>query len=715
MKSTLLNFCLIAIMSCVSICAAADDEFNVDGVVYRVVDEENHEVELADFYLAMSSFTVPAEITNVADGVNYTVVGIGDKAFYSGKDPNRAHLSLSRINLPDGLRYIGEMAFAQITSLDYVNIPNTVKEIKNSAFSGCNYLKEISLPIGLEIIGDNAFESCYYIKSIELPSSVIRIGNDAFSQAGLSIIKFNEGLKEIGESAFNKTFAKAITLPASLLTLGTSAFNSCANLSDVTISSLLEEFGDKVFYGCDALEQITLTEGLPVMTKGDICEAQKYAVVTLRVPEDQLESVAQTSPWNKFARVYPISDTPTPELTDVEEEPDFLYDSPEGVLEIYKGKNSNGKPIYCKVIKVNSSTAYVRGIGNTSVQDEVDAWVKCKVSENGDTLSVMSGVPLSYRVNYKGEIVAVAARLYANSKNGMDGSKRQINFLLKKATALDEKTLSYDSKTHPYGLSVLKYGQTISRLFLKMTLDVNPDGIASCKRIDKPQMYDYELNYIVPYLGEEMTRDVKIAFEDDVMRIYGMALDSPDAAVLGEYSDGGNSSQKLWTINLCDNIGISGNGRDLSFYPANIYGDFASGNTGWFQSYIKALHNYGPLSMKYDPSTGDIYIPDGNSSLVNGFYFDDSYDTGNEQNWEISSSFSKNKWEDHEYPMNWMKNPRFVNKSGYIHIPGSIDGILDDAEITASQVIFDLTGRIVDNDQLSPGIYIIGGKKIIIR
>ncbi|MDH6251796.1 hypothetical protein M2347_001523 [Chryseobacterium sp. H1D6B] len=91
--------------------------------------------------------------------------------------------------------------------------------------------------------------------SLTLPKNTKKIAAEAYLYTGLSYqivqVIFNEGLEEIGSSAFNSQNIKIIQTPTTLKTIGGNAFSFQADSNN----------------GLDSLQQIILNEGL--LTIGD--------------------------------------------------------------------------------------------------------------------------------------------------------------------------------------------------------------------------------------------------------------------------------------------------------------------------------------------------------------------------------------------------------------------------------------------------------------
>lgn len=100
------------------------------------------------------------------------VLEIGDGAFCMCK-------ALKNINLPNSIVNIKSYAFAA-SGLETIILPNELKSIEPMVFAQCYYLNEVILPDTLTTIGAEAFAYCHSLSNITIPQSVIEIGNAAF-------------------------------------------------------------------------------------------------------------------------------------------------------------------------------------------------------------------------------------------------------------------------------------------------------------------------------------------------------------------------------------------------------------------------------------------------------------------------------------------------------------------------------------------------------
>ena len=204
---------------------------------------------------------------------------ICDNAFF--------YSSLKTLNLPDGVKSIGNSAFSECTSLETLNLPAGLTSIGNSAFSRCKSLAAMNLPDGVTSIGDSAFFSCESLAALNLPAGLTSIGANPFrccdklklsnhsshfkiqnnlllSSDGSQLISYMgkgssvtipDCVRSIGDSAFYEcTSLETLNLPAGLTSIGDSAFWECESLKTLNLPAELTSIGVNPFSGCDELK-----------------------------------------------------------------------------------------------------------------------------------------------------------------------------------------------------------------------------------------------------------------------------------------------------------------------------------------------------------------------------------------------------------------------------------------------------------------------------
>ena len=142
--------CFLTTLLLVYSCFISAQDFEVNGIYYKITSESNKTVAVASSPNGYSGAVVIPETVKLWSTV-YSVDAIADEAFFS----------------------------SGITS---ISMPNSVTKIGNDAFSSCSGLIDITIPDCLVSIGDRAFYNCRGITSIVIPENVRSIGIAAFYQ-----------------------------------------------------------------------------------------------------------------------------------------------------------------------------------------------------------------------------------------------------------------------------------------------------------------------------------------------------------------------------------------------------------------------------------------------------------------------------------------------------------------------------------------------------
>ena len=162
---------------------AVDDEFELEGIKYRVLSEEenNYTVTVFGYEGTPTSVVIP-ETVQYNDNI-YLVTELAIEAFNgcttleSVVMPNsitstwydifRGCTSLKDVTLSNSLRLLQYGIFAECTALENIVIPESVKTVDMGAFENCTLLKNVKI-LNLEAkIDDNAFKGCTALEKIE--------------------------------------------------------------------------------------------------------------------------------------------------------------------------------------------------------------------------------------------------------------------------------------------------------------------------------------------------------------------------------------------------------------------------------------------------------------------------------------------------------------------------------------------------------------------
>ena len=196
---------------------------------------------------------------------------------------NTLIMGCSNTIIPNSITSIGNYAFMQCSSLSSISIPNSVTAIGNGAFQRCTGLSSISIPNSLTTIGRNAFYECTGLSSISIPNSVINIGEGAFSGCkGLKSIVIPNSVDSIKASTFYScTDLKTIELN-NITFIGERAFGFCQNLTNIEIPVNVKTIEDGAFCGCNSLTSIKIPDNVTKI--GNRSFGQCDNLTTINIP-----------------------------------------------------------------------------------------------------------------------------------------------------------------------------------------------------------------------------------------------------------------------------------------------------------------------------------------------------------------------------------------------------------------------------------------------
>ena len=222
----------------------------------------------------VGNITIPDKV--IYKKQEYTVVGIGSKAFY---DCN----GLTSMTIGDNVTSMSPDAFQYCDNLESIKIGNSVTSIGKSAFNGCRNLTSVIIGNSVKTIGDDAFYGCQRLSSITIGNSVTSIGEKAFYDCiSLTSVTIPDSVISIGESAFEDcTNITSLTIGNSVKSIGEKAFYQCIRLTSVTIPDSVTSIGDFAFGRCASLNSLTLTSSIANMGQ-DVFPSYLYS--TLKEP-----------------------------------------------------------------------------------------------------------------------------------------------------------------------------------------------------------------------------------------------------------------------------------------------------------------------------------------------------------------------------------------------------------------------------------------------
>lgn len=145
------------------------------------------------------------------------------------------------------------------TKIETLIIGQEVEEIPAGLFKDQTSLKSIVFNEGLRRIGDNAFENCSGLTNVRL-NGISYIGDEAFQNCtGLVSIELGSDVQHIGMGAFkNCTELAAISIPPNVTFIGDYAFANCSKMKTAMVMDGVVEVPAYGFQNCVELEQTIL-------------------------------------------------------------------------------------------------------------------------------------------------------------------------------------------------------------------------------------------------------------------------------------------------------------------------------------------------------------------------------------------------------------------------------------------------------------------------
>ena len=215
------------------------------------------------------------------------VKNIGQKAFYNCSE-------LTSLTIGDNVTGIGESAFSDCNSLPSVVIPNSVIIIGDSAFNQCNGLTSLILGENVTSIGESAFYGCSGIPSLTIPNSVTNIGRGAFEECNnLATVTINSNYLVSQDyskdssypflSMFGKQVKKYI-IGNDVKNIGQKAFYNCSELTSLTIGDNVTGIGESAFSDCNSLPSVVIPNSVIII--GDSAFNQCNGLTSLILGEN---------------------------------------------------------------------------------------------------------------------------------------------------------------------------------------------------------------------------------------------------------------------------------------------------------------------------------------------------------------------------------------------------------------------------------------------
>ncbi|MGN1414806.1 MAG: leucine-rich repeat protein [Anaerovoracaceae bacterium] len=260
---------------------AAEKTKSQDGNWGIYADYNKNTCIIYGYYGSDANLKIPSKI----DGLKVTKIQLSTGGSpWTNNYTNRQ--AIVTIEVPDTITELGYASFANLPNLKAVSIPSSVKTFGASLFAWSTSLEEFTIPKNMKEIPNGMFSSCTSLKNVTIHSGVTALGEGAFAGCiSLKTIKLPSKLKTIGERCFGTSSAdwcglESISIPNSVTSIGCYAFNLCKNLTEVKMSTRIEEIGSNAFSECENLKSITIPSSCKKIEYGvfDDCDSLTTAV-----------------------------------------------------------------------------------------------------------------------------------------------------------------------------------------------------------------------------------------------------------------------------------------------------------------------------------------------------------------------------------------------------------------------------------------------------
>ncbi len=232
-------------------------------------------------------YTGTAEVVSIPDGIKE----IGEEAF-AGND------YLVKVTIGGDVEKVGYRAFADCDSLRTIQVGDSVQELETAAFSNNKSLKNVTLGASVRKIGSGVFAGSSRLSGLSIsdantfltfedgilydderkviyamlpdydkgmytmPGSVEEIKAYAFwGNPYLEFVKTGSGLTNVSAYAFSNCMnLKEVDMPLPVRTIEAKAFEDCVNLRNVVVPESVNHINETAFDGCSKVE-ITAVPG----------------------------------------------------------------------------------------------------------------------------------------------------------------------------------------------------------------------------------------------------------------------------------------------------------------------------------------------------------------------------------------------------------------------------------------------------------------------
>lgn len=364
-----------------------------NGILEKLDISRANIVSGGDYYYATGNYSSNRKYTSNNQISNYMFYGCS---------------TLTNLSLPLSTSKIGNYAFDGCINMSYINMPDGILSIGEYAFNGDISLTRISIPGQTTSIGNYAFQNCTGLTTLILSSSVRTIGNGILNGCTniqeISLNSNNEYFSTLNGVLYNATRTSLIIYPAGkqlqtfeipdgVTEIKNSGFFGTKALEYLFLPESLTSIGTDAFKGCSNLIKLFARPTAPAICANDCFEAVSKSNCTLYIPRGSYSDYWAAPVWGEFLKIEESNDL---SVGGNIAKPDYGFEFPETTLS--RGKctylpvsMNNVDPVVafnCDIVLPEGVKLYEDASGQivfkTSDRFPVSQMIDSRVQTNGD-------------------------------------------------------------------------------------------------------------------------------------------------------------------------------------------------------------------------------------------------------------------------------------------------------------------------------------------
>lgn len=259
---------IVSIPSCVSTLASVFPSYQTISNIVIVGGVDTIQKEAFKNCYALCEVTIPSSVKTIGADAFYNCEKIKTVTVPLSKKLSTifpdAYFRIEKVNVCEDVTTICADACENCSNLTSVQLPDGLKHIGDHSFYNCSKLDTVEFPDGLVRIGIGAFEYCRQFVLSSIPESVNEIGGRAFLET-----RYWEGLKNgfvIKDSCLlgvkGEALSGIVVIPSDVRLIAGDAFAGMRNIEDVTIPEGVGVICQYAFYGCSGLKTVSFPKTL---------------------------------------------------------------------------------------------------------------------------------------------------------------------------------------------------------------------------------------------------------------------------------------------------------------------------------------------------------------------------------------------------------------------------------------------------------------------